>query len=67
MSYSSGATRSAHTRWPKLWVLQTMGKKVSYFLKQKIARIQAKLFCVQFFLVEFFNIEQRGYQTLFWK
>ena len=46
MSYSSGATRSAHTRWPKFWVLQKMGKKVAYFLKQKIAVIQAKSFCV---------------------
>ena len=47
MSYSSRATRSAHTRWTKFWVLQKMGKKVSYFLKQKIAVIQAKSFCVK--------------------
>ena len=69
MSYSSGATRSAHTRWPKFWVLQKMGKKVSYFLKQKIAVIQAKSFCVKktFKKVDFFNIEHLMCQTLFWK
>ena len=69
MSYSSGATRSAHTRWPKFWVLQKMGKKVSYFLKQKIAIIQAKSFCVQknFKKVDFFNIEHLMCQTLHWK
>ena len=69
MSYSSGATRSAHTMWPKFWVLQKMGKKVSYFLKQKIAVIQAKSFCVKkkFKKVDFFNIEHLMCQTLFWK
>ena len=47
MSNSSGVTHIDHTSRPKFWVLQKMGKKVAYFLKQKIAVIQAKLFCVQ--------------------
>ena len=47
MSNSSGVTHIDHTSRPKFWVLQKMGKKVAYFLKQKIAVIQAKSFCVQ--------------------
>ena len=43
MSNSSGVTHIDHTSKPKFWVLQKMGKKVAYFLKQKIAVIQAKL------------------------
>ena len=46
-----------------------MGKKSSYFLKQKIAVIQTKSFVFKKISkkVKFFNIEQREYQTLFWK
>ena len=69
MSNSSGVTHIDHTSKSKFWFLQKMDKKLSYFLKQEIAVIQARLFCVQknFKKVEFLNLEQRGYQTLFWK
>ena len=69
MSNSSGVTHIDHTSKSNFWFLQKMDKKLSYFLKRKIAVIQAKLFCVQKISkkVEFFNIEQRRYQSLFWK
>ena len=69
MSNSSEVTHIGHTSNPKFWVLQEMGKKVSYFLKQKIPVIQAKSFWVQkiFKKVDFSNIEHLMCQTLFSK
>ena len=69
MSDCSAGTRSAQTRWPKFWSLQKMSKKLSYFLKQKIAVIHAKsFFCSKTFQKSrFFNIELLMSQTLFWK
>ena len=69
MSNSSGVTHMIHTIKPKFSFWKKICKKLSYFLKQKIAAIQAKSLCVQKNVkkVEFFNIEQRRYQTLFWK
>ena len=69
MSNSSEGTHMDYASRPKFSFLKKMCKKLSYFLKQKIAVIQAKSFCVQQNLkkLEFFIIEQRKYQTLFWK
>ena len=47
MSNSSGGTHMDHASRPKFSFLKKMCKKLSYFLKQKIAVIQAKSFCVQ--------------------
>ena len=47
MSNSSGVTHIDYTSKSKFWFLQKMDTKLSYFLKKKIAVIQAKLFCVQ--------------------
>ena len=47
MSDSSGVTHMVHTIRPKFSFLKKKGKKLSYFLKQKIAVIQAKSLCVQ--------------------
>ena len=47
MSNSSGVTHIGHTSKSNVCFLQKMDKKLLYFLKQKIAVIQAKLFCVQ--------------------
>ena len=45
--------------------LQKMSKKVAYFLKQKIAVIQAKSLCVRknFKKVEFLHLEQRLFHS----
>ena len=69
MSNSSGGTHMDHASRPKFSFLKKLRKKLSYILKQKIAVIQAKSFCVKTFSkkVEFFIIEQRKYQTFFWK
>ena len=45
MSDSSGVTHMVHTIRPKFSFLKKKGKKLSYFLKQKIAVIQAKSLC----------------------
>ena len=67
ISKRSRVSHSSNTSWPKLSFLQKTGKKCLYFWSQKIAVIQAKLFLIKFFSkkVEFFNVEERKYQTLF--
>ena len=67
ISKRSGVTHGSNTSWPKLSFLQKTGKKCLYFWSQKIAVIQAKLFLIKTFSkkVEFFNVEERKYQTLF--
>ena len=59
MSNSSGGTHMDHASRPKFSFLKNMCKKLSYFLKQKIAVIQAKSFCAQKTIkkIEFFSIE----------
>ena len=47
MSNSSGGTHMDHASRRKFSFLKKMCKKLSYFLKQKIAVIQTKSFCVQ--------------------
>ena len=69
ISHISGGTHIDHASGLKFLFLQKMGKKSSYFLKQKVAIIQTKLFVLKKISKksQFFNIEQRKYQTLFWK
>ena len=47
MSNSLGVTHMVHTSRPKFSFLKKIGKKLSYFLKQKIVVMQAKSFCNQ--------------------